>query len=70
MYTQDKEAVYEEVSVFEQVDVGNSKLGLAVIMTMAGFLGLWGTICLVSGLSCLASVGEIGRTVINALFGV
>ena len=76
MYQNEQEAIAIENVVestlieTSELDVGNSRLGLGVIMIMAAFLGLWGTACIISGLATLGSLKEAGSTLLNALLGV
>lgn len=53
-----------------ELELGNSKLGLVVIMVMAAFVGIWGIACLVGGLSSAGSFHEIGRSLITAFTGM
>ncbi|OGQ97975.1 MAG: hypothetical protein A2521_03280 [Deltaproteobacteria bacterium RIFOXYD12_FULL_57_12] len=55
-----------EVSEFE---LGNSRLGITVIMVMAALVGAWGTACIVSGLAN-SSVNELGRHLLTAFTGM
>ena len=50
-------------------ELGNSKLGIGIIMSMAALVGVWGTTCLISG---LANTGlhEVGRSLITAITGI
>ena len=50
--------------------IGNSRFGIGLIMTMAGFVGAWGCICLINGISQSQSVQELGRGIITALTGI
>lgn len=72
MYTYEKEAVIEEAPVAEatDIDVGNSRLGLGVIMVMAAFVGLWGAGCLIHGLATLPSLKIAIKTLLISLLGV
>lgn len=51
-------------------ELGESNLGLGIIMTVVAFIGAWGFTCLFSGLSHAASIREMGSTLITALIGI
>ena len=51
-------------------DLGNSKLGIGVIMTLAGFVGIWGTICLLNGMVQANGFQQLGRGLITAITGL
>lgn len=51
-------------------DLGNSRLGISVIMLLAAFIGVWGTTCLISGLANAGSIQEISSGLITALTGI
>lgn len=51
-------------------ELGNSRLGVIIIMTMATFVGVWGTTCLLSGLASCTSYQEICQGFITALTGI
>ena len=61
-------ATYEnEATSFE---LGDSRLGFGVIMTMSALVGVWGTSCIISGIMSAATVSELGRGLITALSGI
>ncbi len=51
-------------------ELGESILGLGIILTVVAFIGAWGFTCLISGLSHAASVREMGSSLITALTGI
>ena len=53
-----------------EIDIGNSKFGFGIIMAMAGFVGVWGCICLMNGLSQSQSIQELGRSLFTAFTGI
>ena len=59
--------VKEEAS---ELEISNSKLGIGLIMTMAGFVGAWGCICLINGIVQANSIHEIGRGIFTAITGI
>lgn len=52
------------------LELGNSRLGLGVIMIMAAFVGVWGVACLIGGLASADSFHEVGRSLITAFTGM
>lgn len=70
------EIITERVASFDreiestELDLGNSKLGIGIIMTMAAFVGVWGVACLIGGLASTQSFHEIGRSLITAFTGM
>jgi len=51
-------------------DIGNSRFGIGVIMVMAGFVGLWGCICLLNGIVQSQSVQELAQGIFTAFTGI
>jgi hypothetical protein len=51
-------------------DLGNSKLGIGIIMMLASFVGVWGTICLMNGLIQANSFQQLGRGLFTAITGL
>ena len=68
--TQEKVATYDTNVDVAELELGNSKLGIGVIMVMAAFVGIWGVICLISGLANVGSFHEIWHALITAFSGV
>jgi len=66
----------EQVAAFNsRVDVSdlaivNSRIGIVLIMCMAGFVGAWGCICLINGIVQSQNLHEVGRGIITALTGI
>ena len=52
------------------IEIGNSRFGIIVIMTMAGFVGAWGFICLISGIAQSHNIQDLGRGIFTALTGI
>ena len=58
--TQARAATYDTTNVdVAELELGNSKLGLAILMIMAAFVGIWGVECLIGGLANARSFYEI-----------
>ena len=68
--TQERAATFETNLEVAELELGNSKLGLGIIMVMAAFVGVWGVACLVGGLASTGSFNEIGRSLITAFTGM
>jgi hypothetical protein len=68
--TQEKAAAIDNSIEVAELELGNSKLGLGVIMVMAAFVGIWGAVCLIRGLTSAGSFHEIGRSLITAFTGM
>ena len=61
---------YEETSETVSFDLGNSRLGIGVIMAMSGLVGIWGVTCIINGLATAGNVTEISRGLITAVTGI
>jgi hypothetical protein len=68
--TQERVAAIDSNIEVAELELGNSKLGLGVIMIMAAFVGIWGVACLIGGLASSDSFHAIGRGLITALTGM
>ena len=68
--TQERTATFDSNVEVAELELGNSKLGLGVIMIMAAFVGIWGIACLVGGLASAGSFREIGRSLVTAFTGM
>jgi hypothetical protein len=67
--TEKEITTYENEADMPNFEMGNSKLGIGIIMSMAAIVGVWGITCLISG---LANTGlhEVGRSLITAITGI
>ena len=54
----------------EELEIGNSRFGIITIMTMAGFVGVWGCACLLSGIAQSHNIQDLGRGIFTALTGI
>jgi hypothetical protein len=52
------------------LEIGNSRFGIGVIMTMAFFVGTWGCICLLNGIAQSQNIQHLGRGLFTALTGI
>ena len=50
--------------------IGNSRFGIGIIMVMAGFVGLWGCLCLLNGIVQSQSIEELARGILTAVTGI
>lgn len=68
--TRESVATYDGEVQVADLELGNSRLGLGIIMIMAAFIGIWGVACLVSGLASAGSFHEVGRSLVTAITGM
>ena len=68
--TQEGVARFDSEIEVVDLELGNSKLGLGIIMIMAAFVGIWGVACLIGGLASTESLHEAGRSLITAFTGM
>jgi hypothetical protein len=52
------------------LEIGNSRFGIGLIMVMAGFVGAWGCLCLINGIAQSQSLYDVGRGIITAFTGI
>ena len=52
------------------LEIGNSRFGIGLIMLMAGFVGVWSCICLICAIVRSQSLQDIGRGIFTALTGI
>ena len=73
---QENDIVKEDVASYiskadiVELEVGNSRFGIGIIMVLAGFLGIWGCTCLINGISQLQSFQELGHVLFTAFTGL
>ena len=68
--TQERVTTFDESIEVADLELGNSKLGIGIIMVMAAFVGVWGLACLIGGLASTNSFQEIGRGLLMAITGM
>lgn len=68
--TQERAAAIDNKVEIAELELGNSRLGLGIIMVMAAFVGIWGVACLIGGLASAGSLGAIGRSLVTAFTGM
>lgn len=66
-----EQAATFDSSVFDSdLEIGNSRFGIGLIMTMAGFVGAWGCVCLLNGIAQSQNIRELGHGIFTALTGI
>lgn len=60
---------YEETAC-DTYELADSRLGISIIMSMAAMVGIWGTTCLISGMTSAGSISELSRGIVTALTGI
>ena len=68
--TRERVAGFDADVEVADLQLGNSRLGLGVILTMAAFVGIWGVVCLIGGLASTRSFSEVWRTLLTAFTGM
>ena len=63
-------ATFDSTVTDSDLEIGNSRFGIGVIMVMAGFIGVWGCLCLINGIAQSPSMQELGRGIITAFTGI
>lgn len=53
-----------------ELEIGNSRFGIGIIMVMACFVGVWGCVCLINGIAQSQSIHELGRGLFTAFTGI
>ena len=67
--TEKEITTYENEVNTPHFEIGNSKLGIGIIMSMAALVGVWGTTCLINGLAN-SGLHEVGRSLLTAITGI
>lgn len=68
--TQERAATFDTKVEVAELELGNSKLGLGIIMVMAAFVGVWGLACLIGGLASAEGFQEIWHGMLTAFTGM
>jgi hypothetical protein len=61
---------FVEQTAAAELEIGNSRFGIGIIMAMAGFVGAWGFICLLNGIAQSHNLHVLGRGIITAFIGI
>ena len=68
--TKEEVATFESRVVDSELDIGNSRFGIGIIMVMACFVGLWGCLCLINGIVQSQNLQDLGRGIFTAFTGI
>ncbi len=68
--TRERVATFDTDVEVTDLQLGNSRLGLGVILTMAAFVGIWGVVCLIGGLASAGSFSDVWRGLVTAFSGM
>lgn len=66
----------DQVSTFDnelslvETDLGDSRIGISIILTLAGVFGVWGSISLMNGILQANSIKQIGQGLFTAITGL
>jgi len=61
---------FADTTEVAQLDIGNSRFGIGIIMVMAAFVGIWGFVCLLNGLVQTQNIQELTRGIFTAFTGI
>ena len=67
---EEQTGTFDNSAVDSDYDLGNSRFGIGVIMVTAGFVGIWGLLSLINGITQSQSLHDLGRGFITALTGL
>jgi hypothetical protein len=68
--TSEQVTTFVEQAAAADMEIGNSRFGIGIIMAMAGFVGAWGFICLLNGIAQSHNLQVLGRGIITAITGI
>ncbi len=68
--TKEQVATFTGTVEINELAVGNSRFGIGIIFAMAGFVGIWGCICLVNGVVQSQNIQELARGIFTAFTGI
>ena len=68
--TQERGTTFDSTVEVAELELGNSRLGLGIIMIMAAFVGIWGVACLIGGMANADGFQEIWRSLMTAATGM
>ena len=63
-------ATFADTVEITELAVGNSRFGIGIILAMAGFVGIWGCLCLVNGVVQTQNIQELARGIFTAFAGI
>jgi len=68
--TKEQVATFTGTVEINELAVGNSRFGIGIILAMAGFVGIWGCLCLINGVVQSQNVQELARGIFTAFTGI
>jgi len=68
--TKEQVATFADTVEITELAVGNSRFGIGIILAMAGFVGIWGCLCLVNGVVQTQNIQELARGIFTAFTGI
>jgi hypothetical protein len=68
--TKEQVATFADKAEITELAIGNSRFGIGIIMAMAGFVGVWGCLCLVNGIVQSQNIQELARGIFTAITGI
>ena len=63
-------AIFSSESCAADFEIGNSRFGLTLIMTLACLIGSWGLVCFVNGILECQSIKVLSQGILTAVTGV
>jgi len=66
----EQSTTFDSIVVDSELDIGNSRFGIGMIMITAGFIGILGCLCLISGIFQSHSLQDLNRGIITAFTGI
>ena len=68
--TKEQVATFADKAEIAELAIGNSRFGIGIIMAMAGFVGVWGCLCLISGIVQSQNIQQLARGIFTAFTGI
>ena len=68
--TKEEVTTFVDTAEIAELTIGNSRFGIGLIMAMAGFVGIWGCICLLNGIAQSQNIQELARGIFTAFTGI
>jgi len=68
--TKEQVATFADKAEIAELAIGNSRFGIGIILAMAGFVGIWGCLCLVHGVVQTQNIQELARGIFTAFTGI
>lgn len=68
--TKEQVATFASNAEIIDLELGNSKFGIGIILVMACFVGVWGCLCLFNGIAQSQSIQELARGIFTAFAGI